>query len=226
MRIKTVCALALLTCSFLTACATPVANETTSQSSIVVVNGEHTSGSDAEFVKTEYPMLLELRVDGYADMSIQAFRQNILELIDSDEMVYRAEMDRAVRDNRLARIRYSDEDAAFVLNTLIPISAGQWNSRKYGGSFDADSGMAEYAFVLTIMDADSLTVAEHSKVWQAVAAAVSNTLETAPEEKWSDEAAMQNLLESAVGTAISEAPPYLQVDIDYIDFMLNTPVGE
>lgn len=223
MKVKAVCAIAIIICIFLSACSVQTTEEAASQSSVQVTSGEQIGENDAEFVKTEYPLLLELCVDGYADMSIQAFRQSILERIDSEEAVYRAEMDRAVRDNRLERIRYSDEDAAFVSNTLIPLSAEQWDSRKYGGSFNSDSGMAEYAFVLTILDADSLTVSEHCKAWGGVAAAVSDTLEKAPEEKWSDEAAMQTLLESAVSVALSEVNPYLRVELDYIDFMPNDP---
>lgn len=208
--------LLLAVCISLSSCSAANGESTQTSESAPPLEGEV---DDATFVQTEYSGLIELRFDDFGAMSVNAFRQQLYKAIDQEESFYQREIDRATRDNRLDRIRYTNSDAAFILNTLAPLSAEKWKNWKYGGVFYAESGMAEYAVNLTILDADRLTINEHSAAWQEIASAVQTALNEAPEPLWSDEEEMQKILEKAMGEALAKDHPNIQMELDYIDLM-------
>ena len=185
----------------------------------IAVRGVNSAADDADFVKRDYPQLLDLRIDGYEDMTVTEFREAVLNKMAKDEDTYLREIDRATRDNRFDRTRYSNADAAFVMNTLAPLTAERWQSWRYGGYFMEQAGMAEYQFTLTILDADSLTIREHTGVWQGMATAVGSALKNAPATLWQDEAGMENLLQTAADGILAAENRAVQVEMGYLSFL-------
>lgn len=185
----------------------------------IYIAGVNSAADDADFVQRDYPLLLSLRLDGYEDMSISAFRDAVHSKMNENESAYLIEMDTATRDNRLDRTRYSNADAAFVMNTLIPLTAERWQSWQYGGYFIEAAGMAEYQFTITILDADALTVGQHTGVWQGMHAAIGSALKNAPQSLWTNEEGMKNMLQTAANAILEAENRAVKVELGYIGYL-------
>lgn len=185
----------------------------------IQVQGVNSAADDADFVKREYPLLYGLRFDGYEDSTVAAFRDAVYSKMNEDEDTYQRELDRASRDNRMERTRYTNADAAFVMNTLIPLSAGRWQSWQYGGYFDEEAGMAEYQYTLTILDANTLTVRQHTGVWQGMHTAIGSAFKNAPASLLENEKGMENLLQMAANTILEAENRAVKMEMNYIVFM-------
>lgn len=192
----------------------------------VLIQGVNSAADDADFVKREYQLLYNLRFEGYEDMSITAFRNAVHDKINEDEETYLLELDRATRDNRMDRTRYSNADAAFVMNTLVPLTADRWQSWQYGGYFEEAAGMAEYQFTITILDADTLTVGQHTGVWQGMSTAVGAAFKNAPRSLWEDEDGMKNLLQSAAKAILEAENRAVTVEMQYVSYLPDDSLQE
>lgn len=185
----------------------------------VFVQGINSAAGDADFAVHEYPLLVSLRPEGFEAMTVNEFRTAVLMAMDAEEERYQIELDRAFRDNRLDRIRYTDPDAAFILNTLAPLTAGQWERFTIGGFFTDEAGMAEYRYTVEILDAGNLSMKDYDGVWKGMAAGINAVLQSAPASALEDPAGMRRLLETAANSILSAEHRGIRLTLDYIDFM-------
>lgn len=192
---------------------------TSAMSVAIKVQGIHPAAADSDFVRQEYPLLLALRTGDWQDLTLSAFRAEKQEAIAADEAAYFAEIDSCTRDNRMDRIRYTDPDASFVLNTLIPLVAEKWDSWRYGGMANDEAGYVEYSFTLTIRDANAVTVRQRDEAWQGMSAAIQSAYKNATAAQRQDADRMQAMLQTAAETAAASANPGLLVELDYIQYM-------
>ena len=113
-------------------------------------------------LEEKYDLLLDFRFDGYRDMTISEYQNAVNAKFAENEQAY-FDMLNSVDEGLLAK-RYTDSDAFFIANTLIPLTAERWNKwefRSYVPSSGADIPPVEYAISRSILDENKLTVGQH-----------------------------------------------------------------
>lgn len=173
-----------------------------------------------DFTDGEYEKLLALRYEGYENMTVSDYRERVLR--DTDTAEYADLLERFWQDETIYDLRDTDETAAFLCYTLVPLRAENWQVREFGGYVStenpeaSDQATLEYWGALTILDGDGLTVGEYNNARLTVVSDLQAFLKRQTEEMLQDETAMQsavasevNRLEQAVGTDA------LQVSLQY-----------
>lgn len=117
---------------------------------------------DDSFGKEEYQKLWALQSDGCEDMTVSEYRSRIGKLTDSAE--YRSLLERFWKSQVLYELKDTDETAGFLFYVL-PLTGDEWKTRNYSGEAESfypeGSARLEYAFSLTVLDADNLTIREY-----------------------------------------------------------------
>lgn len=121
---------------------------------------------DSTHVRENFDLLLGLRVSGYLDMTVGGYRDLALKTIDQSSMhaEYTKQLDRY--DAYVWDYRYTDKDASFIMNTLIPIIGEKWMSWQYPNWVQNPTTKApiiEYRLNREILAPEKLTVADHQR---------------------------------------------------------------
>ena len=123
----------------------------------------------ADTIRDTYGLLLGLRTEDYEGMTVQAFREMVHERMAEDEAAYLTLYD--LHDEEALKLRYTDNGASFIFNTLIPLTAERWQSWRYQNyvpSANPDQMEVEYTLLRTVLDAGQLTVGETERALSAM----------------------------------------------------------
>lgn len=180
---------------------------------------ESVAGKD--FSEEEYEMLLALKLDGYEDMSISAYRNRVQILTDTEEYndiierFYQDETIYTMYETRKGTDSYETYD--FLYNVLGPILSGQQSTSFAGNAVTdfpsaSDNACLEYTGTLTILDADQLTVGEYLSVRHHIEEDMGNSLRGLSVSELRDEEMMKVLIDETV----------LNITMTYRDNLMNT----
>jgi hypothetical protein len=154
--------------------------------------------AEAEEPRLTYrDLLLKTRVEGYRDMTVAEFRDAFQENFAKEyEGVYLDWINGAPKDRELIFAADTDEDAAYLLKTLIPLVGDQWREQVgWKTSVHADGFSSwkpvEYSGVRTILDADKLTVGQYEDVYTGVLRDMEALVSGAAHAQGYDEAAIR-----------------------------------
>lgn len=159
------------------------------------------SRPSASFSEAEYEKLLALRFEAYEKMTVAEYREKVWQRIDTEEMM--ALLERVSQDTTLLEKKNSDETAFFFLNVLVPLVAERWESRDFNGYVSgqldvSELPLVEYSFVLTIRDANALTVGQYIGAQNAVAEGMQAMLNARTAEELQDENALDEAAEAEI----------------------------
>lgn len=123
-------------------------------------------GTDSAHVRENYGFLLGLRVAGYQNMTVSEYRETSLQSMDQPDTYaeYAKELDQ--NDSYLWDYRYIDEDASFIMNTLIPIVAEKWTLWQYPNWVQNpvnNEPVIEYQMTRELLAPEKLTVGEYQR---------------------------------------------------------------
>lgn len=158
--------------------------------------------SDRTYTQEEWEKLRALRFDGYEEMSVRDFQNKVWELTDSEE--YRDTLESFSLDATLYEQRDRNDTAAFLFYVLSPLTAEKWESRSFGGSVTtdypgaADNAVLEYEIILTIQDAEKLTVGEYRDTRAGVAKGLESWMAGRTEEELQEEDLMNTAIDSEI----------------------------
>lgn len=157
---------------------------------------------DSSFSSEDYARLLALRFDGYKAMTVSEFQERVWTLTDTKD--YRGLLERFSKSEALYALRDTDETAAFLFGVLDPLTGEAWASRSYDGCaasalpYPSDNAVLEYAFTLTIRDADALTVGAYANTRADVIRGMDALLSGKTIEDLRDEAAMTSCIQAGI----------------------------
>lgn len=157
---------------------------------------------DSSFSSGDYARLLALRFDGYEAMTVSEFQERVWTLTDTKD--YRGLLERFSKSEALYALRDTDETAAFLFGVLDPLTGEAWASRSYDGCaasalpYPSDNAVLEYAFTLTIRDADALTVGAYAGVRADVIRGMDALLSGKTLEDLRDKAAMASGIQDGI----------------------------
>lgn len=117
---------------------------------------------DDSFTSGEYEKLRALQFDGYEEMSVAEFREKVGTATDTTEY---GNLFERLPESKLYELRDTDETAAFLFYTLMPLNADRWQTKAFSGAVTVhseDSTVLEYITTLTIVDEKALTVREYN----------------------------------------------------------------
>lgn len=204
--VPAVIAAAILVISVTAAFATSAA-ETKSKDAEKTDEKSTTTMLSTNFTEEEYEMLLALKLDGYEDMSISEYQNEVHSLTDTeeyDDLIERFYQDEAIYAMYETKSGTdSKETYDFLYNVLGPIMADQ-QSIGFSGSAVSDFSSAsenatvEYTGTLMIMDADGLTVGEYISVRHGIQERMESILENLSVSELRDEELMKMLIDEEV----------------------------
>lgn len=197
-----------------------------------------TADQHIDLTQEEYDKLSALYLDGYENMTVSEFQDRIWRLTDTVE--YIELLDRYFQEEALPEVwdhseawenltAQSHDDMAFYLHfALKPLISGWWQERDFGGyvsvgeqnpSENAVQDMAtfEYVTILTILDADELTVGEYINARLEVNEGIQDIFAAGySAEELVDEEYMLTEIDSAVNTLTQRiGNDKLQVNVSY-----------
>ncbi len=158
--------------------------------------------SDRTYTQEEWEKLQALRFDGYEHMSVRDFQNKVWELTDSEE--YWEIIERFSLDATLYEQRDRNDTAAFLFYVLSPLTAEKWETRSFDGSVSkaypeaADNALLEYNIILTIQDAEELTVGEYRDARAGVAKGLESWMAGRTEAELQEEDLMKAAIDSEV----------------------------
>lgn len=117
---------------------------------------------DDSFTSGEYEKLLALRFDGYEEMTVAEFREKIGVATDTTEYW---DLFERLPESKLYELRDTDETAAFLFYTLMPLNDDRWQTKAFSGAVAAHSESStalEYIITLTITDEKAVTIREYN----------------------------------------------------------------
>lgn len=118
---------------------------------------------DNSFTSGEYEKLLALRIDGYEEMTVAEFREKVGAATDTTEY---GDLFERLPESKLYELRDTDETAAFLFYTLMPLNDDRWQTKAFSGAVTVHSESStalEYIITLTIVDEKALTVHEYNE---------------------------------------------------------------
>lgn len=164
------------------------------------VHTQATLPTDSAFTNEEYEKLLALRFDGYEEMTVAEFRDKVMASMDTKE--YIALFDRLSESTTLQDLKDTDEAAAFIFYTLMPLTDDTWQVKSFNGAATTDvdtSAMLEYSYTLTIADENTLTVREYNDTQTGIA----NGLQTFLDGKTAVELQNETEMQTAIGNEVA-----------------------
>ena len=189
---------------------------------------ENTDKSNLSFSTEDYQKLLDLQFDGYEDMTISDFQNQVWQVTDTKE--YRTLLERFAQDEALYKLRDTDETAAFLFYELEPLTAENWKTREFGSFVVTDypeaSDNAAFEFFLTfaIQDADVLTVREYNAARQGLFKKFREILQNKSTEQLQDEAFMQDVISTKTDELVkSWSLDTLEITVKYFFTPLSIP---
>lgn len=120
----------------------------------------------------EFEKLSALRFDGYEEMTVAEFREKVGSVTDTTEY---GNLFERLPESKLYELRDTDETAAFLFYTLMPLNDDKWQTKAFSGAVTAHSEgreTLEYVITLTIVDEKELTVREYNDARTGIADAL------------------------------------------------------
>lgn len=159
--------------------------------------------------------LLALRFEGYENMSISEYREQAIGVIAENEAEYLALIEQISADSELQDIRYTNADAYFIANILIPTIAEKWETWRFINSCVSDGYMAEYTIRYSILDADSITMGERNRVIFAIMDGIQEVLSGRTGEQLADETGTKAALDAKTNELTKQfATDGFQIEVD------------
>ena len=156
------------------------------------IRTQATLPADASFTSQEYEKLLELRFDGYEEMTVAEFRGKVGASTDTKE--YTDLFEQLSKDTALQELKDTDEDAEFLFY-ILPLAGDDWKTRSYSGevtsSYTGDKARLEYSFTLTILNPDVLLVKDYNDTRLGVMSVMQDTLRNKTKDELRDETAIR-----------------------------------
>lgn len=174
--------------------------------------------ADRSFTSEEYEKLLALRFDGYKEMTVAEFRDEVGAATDTDE--YRHLFERISESAALFDQKDTNETAAFLFYTLMPLTDDNWQTKAFCGAATASadaSAILEYGYTLTIKDETVLTIREYNDAQAGIAAGLQTLMDNKTADELQNDSEMQETIisEIAVLTKLWGSEK-LQVEIEYV----------
>lgn len=156
-------------------------------------------------VVTAIPVeLLAFRFDDYENLSISEYRKKVFDVIAQNENEYLSLLESVSSNSEIQEVRYTDENAYFIANILIPTIAEKWNTWRFHNSSTGDYYSAEYSIYYTILNADNITMGERNEAICSIMDAVQETLDSRTAKQLSDEAGTQTALNIKIKELVKE----------------------
>lgn len=140
--------------------------------------------------------LLDLRFDNYEAMSVSAYREKAWGHMRKDEMTYYALLDTI--EEKLEGVRYTDEDAYFVMNVLLPTTGENWGAWHFDRYAQKDGALIEYGVHYTISDGDKVTMGERNRAVSEMMNGIETVMNTSTSWQLADETEMRASLQSTI----------------------------
>lgn len=176
---------------------------------------------DTDFSQAEYDQLLALRFDGYEKLTVAEYQEKVWTLTDTVDS--KLLLERVSQDAQLLDMRYTNDMASYLLNTLIPLTAEKWQTSAFGGyaeGTDADGrgdhAVLEYQVALTILDAAHLSVGEYEQARQGVTDGLQMLLQGKSTARLQDESGMNTTILAEIEALKSKwESPFLEIGVEY-----------
>lgn len=176
---------------------------------------------DTDFSQAEFDQLLELRFDGYEKLTVAEYQEKVWTLTDNADS--KLLLERVSQDAQLLDMRYTNDTASWLLNTLIPLTAEKWQTSAFGGyaeGTDADGrgdhAVLEYQVVLTILDATHLSVGEYEQARQGVMDGLQRLLQGKSITQLQDESGMNTIILAEIEALKSKwESSFLEIGVEY-----------
>ncbi|MEH2937744.1 LptM family lipoprotein [Lawsonibacter sp. JLR.KK007] len=191
------------------------------------IRAQATLPADGSFTSEEYEKLLALRFDGYEEMTVAEFRDRVGATTDTKE--YTSLFERLSQSVALQDMKDTDEAAAFLFYTLMPLTDENWQTKAFNGAAitEADtSAILEYGYTLTIADENTLTIREYNAAQKGITDGLQAFLSGKAAAELQDEAAMQTAIGNEIATLTkSWGSEKLEITIEYVFRCENPPDG-
>lgn len=142
--------------------------------------------------------LLALCFDGYENLSISEYRKKAYDVIAQNEAEYLSLIEHVSTDSKIQNTRYTDENAYFIANVLIPTIAEKWNTWRFNNSSTGDHYSAEYSICYTIVNADDITMGKRNIAIRSIMNCIQETLNSRNAEQLLDETGTQTALNKKI----------------------------
>lgn len=142
--------------------------------------------------------LLALCFDGYENLSISEYRTKVFDVIARNETEYFSLIGRVSTDSEIQDARYTDENAYFIANILIPTIAEKWNTWRFNNASTGDHYSVEYSICYTILNADNITMGKRNEAIRTIMDCIQETLDNRNAEQLLDETGTQAALEKKI----------------------------
>lgn len=172
---------------------------------------------DDSFTNGEYEKLLALRFDGYEEMTIAEFREKVGVATDTTEY---GDLFERLPESKLYELKDTDETAAFLFYTLMPLNDERWQTKAFSGAVTvhSESGTAlEYIITLTIVDEKALTIREYNDARTGVVDGLQTFLNGRSATELHDNTIMEAAIRDEVQRLIQLwGNENLKVEIEYV----------
>lgn len=192
--------------------------------------GQQEALQAAPLTQAEREALAALQDPSYEQMTVADFRQQALAQMDGQG--WNRMIERLWLDESLCAYQQSDREVAFLCQTLVPLTAEQWQTRDFSGGTASDlpapqeNASLEYVLILDITDEKALTVRQYQQAQREAAAALEHLLEGKTQQQLADEPAMLALIEEEISRLQAEYDGHgleLFIDYQYLPPMLPDP---
>lgn len=141
------------------------------------------------------PKLLALRFDDYENLSISEYRTKVFEVMEQNESEYLSLIERVSTNSEIQEVKYTNENAYFIVNILIPTIAEKYNTWRINHSRAGDRYRVEYSIGYTILNADKITMGKRNEAIVAIMNGIQEILDSRTAEQLSDKAGTQTALD-------------------------------
>lgn len=142
--------------------------------------------------------LLVLCFDGYENLSISEYRTKVFDVIAQNEAEYLSLIECVSTDSKIQDARYTEENAYFIANILIPTIAEKWNTWRFNNLSTGDHYSVEYSIEYTILSADDITMGKRNEAIRSIMDCIQETLDSRNAEQLLDEAGTQTTLDKKI----------------------------
>lgn len=215
---------ALLIIGALAGCAEQ-GNTPTPANSSTPITAQAMLPTDSAFTSEEYEKMLALQFDGYEEMTVAEFRDKAGAATDTTE--YTSLFERLSKSTALQDMKDTDEAAAFLFYTLMPLTDEKWQEKTFSSAATTDtdaSAILEYVYTLTITDENALTIREYSAAQKEIADGLQTFLNSKTATELHDEAGMQTAIGNEIAALMrSLGSEKLEIEVEYV-FRCENPL--
>lgn len=194
---------------------TPSIGQIVTQHSLVAI-------PNTAFTADEYDKVLALQFDGYENMTVADFREKACSAIDTGYPDFMELIDRMYQDRQLSEMRYTNETASFLNNTLFSLIFENWKEVSFRNYIDSpysgqvNDGRLEYTVTRTILGPNRLTVGEHNRTVRGIMDDLQTFIECKSSTELQDERGMNVAIKTELERLISKWESQdIKLDISY-----------